>query len=746
MFLETLIAIDTLWSDPGSGPWRTAPVRWYGDTAVVLRTGAGAQLNAPGAGKVFLWADAPLTPPAKWAGHVHLKTNPSSSNYVEMRLAEDGLGNGIGIRFGAADDGISLGKLSKNSLTTWTKSPTGLLNRDSSSLDWTLDWSKDNQWTLRYRFSKDSAWSLLDSTEYIPNHAVRYAGWKAVFTTTNRTKMGIGNFVVMGRPPGIYAPPTVADRTPPMGLDQWEITEILASPASNREGAPNVDFLEVHYRGADTLITQGWSLSVNQYTYPLSTKKWVPGEVACMGDSLGFPLPLRKKVWHGKIQILSSYCWVQLRDEYRRPVVQSHIDPNWFIPREKSSGGYSWEAKWPQIACLNPIGWGVCTAPIGSTPGELPDELPHVVPPRSGGIRNWRWVDAYTLELDFRHPMACLSGTSFSVELNGLVADSLWAVGPTTWIARWSPFPLDPNRVYPLDLRSLSHADHTPVDTLVAIGIPQKASPGDWLVSEILLNPLPGNPRFIELYNRSNHWLDVGDLRWTRLDPVTKSEMGFQTLAPGGLCVGPGKSIALAESWSEWIAEYPKHDSLVCKKSAGTMMWVDELAFGRLEDDRGNLLLPINTRKEDHFPGLQSDEGQSLVPLFDFSALADTLAWTSHAPNHGSPGVFEGFPKRTLPDARWNLIQRSCTLGAPAIVSYQGLASPAVASIWVTALDGSPLVMLAKEIVLGESGMLYWDGRGPWNNLVPSGVYLLWIQGVNAKNRSFTKSWAIRVT
>jgi len=746
MIVEILFALDTLWSDPGSGPWSTAPVRWYGDTAFVRRTGTGAVLNAPSAGKVFLWADAPVTPPASWTGQVLLHTNPSSSNYMEVRLAEDGSGNGVGIRFGAVDDGISLGKLSKNSLSTWSKSTSGILNADSSRVDWKTNWNANNYWIFQFKFPEDSAWTYLDSTQYIPTNPVRYAGWKAVFTVSNRKKMGVGSWGVYGRPLGLYAPTGTVDRAPAMGLDHWQITEILASPSSNRVGAPRVDFLELIYMGSDTIQTDGWSISVNQYAYPLSPKKWAPGEVACIGDSLGFPIALRKKVWHGKIQILSSYCWVQLRDQYRRPIVQSHLDPSWFVPRDKSSGGFSWEAKWPNLACLNPVGWETCDAPLGSTPGTLPAEAHPQMQARTGGIRGWRWLDANTLELDFRHPMACLSGETNPMVLNEVAADSLWAVSPSTWNVYWKTIALEPHNVYALDLNNLKHADQTPLDTVLAVGAPKAAEPGDWMVTEIVLNPLPGEPRFIELHNRSSHWLDAGELRWSRRDPTSGSETVFQSLAPSGLCVGPGKSIALAESWGRWLSNYPQHDSSVCKNSPGSLLWFDDQAYGRLEDSRGQLLLPLRVRKENHYPGLPDEEGHSLVPLFDFTHIQDSLQWTSHAPNRGSPGIPSEFAPVLTRHATWTLTQRICSAGAPAVVVYQGLAAPAVASVWVSALDGSPLVTLAKEKTLGSHGTILWDGRGPWGNLVPPGVYLLWIQGVNAKNLMFTKSWAIRVT
>jgi hypothetical protein len=197
MLIALLLAADTLWSDYGTGPWSAAPVRWYGDTAHAVRTVDGVQLNALESGKTFLWADAPMVPPAEWCGQIVLNFNPSSSNYLEMRFAEDGSGNGVGVRFGATDDGISLGKLTKNSLTTWAKSNPGILNNARSEITWTLTWSRQNYWTLAFKL--DSTWTLLDSTVFAPTEAARYVGWKAVYTSSNRNRFTVGPLSVFGR-------------------------------------------------------------------------------------------------------------------------------------------------------------------------------------------------------------------------------------------------------------------------------------------------------------------------------------------------------------------------------------------------------------------------------------------------------------------------------------------------------------------------------------------------------------------
>lgn len=744
MIIFCILATDTLWSDPGTGPWHSAPIRWYGDTAHAIRTVDGVQLDAPTPGKSFLWADAPLIPPAEWHGNITLNFNPSSSNYYEMRFAEDGTGNGVGVRFGATDDGISIGKLTKNSLTTWAKSEPGILNNERSKIHWRLTWSKQNYWTLS--FDCDSIWSALDSIAFTPTEPCRFVGWKAVYTSSNRNRFTIGPLTLFGRvhPEPVEEPPL--DRPEPMHDSLWRITEILASPSPTRTDAPNVDFVEIHYIGTDSIRTEGWSLSVNQYTYPLSPKSWNPGEVAVVGDSNGFPPELRPKVWHGKIQILSSYCWIQLRDAYRRPIAQSHIDPKWFVPSDKSKGGFSWEAKSINLSCLNPTGWGVSDESRGCSPGMIPNSSNLPIDLRTGGIIRWRWVNEQTIELGFRHPMNCVNRKLVTLSLDSTISDSIWATSPTSWIVHWS-IPLDWTNTHSkwLIFNNIKHCDGTDLDTILEIGWPKSAVPGDWQISELLLNPLPGESRYVELLNTSDKWLNLGDLRMISVDPITQGELAYRVLAEPGVCVAPKSCVAISESWIHPTSRFLELDSFRLYQSPTTLPWNDDLAVGRMVDADGRLLVTFNANKSDHHLGLVRTEGHSLVPIYNHEHDTALFEWTSHSPGVGSPGIVPYFEVNPNPILHWQIRNNRCRWGSPAVVEYHNLAEPVLAECWISTLSGHRIVQIMARELVGRSGLFVWDGQMANGLLAPNGTYLMCVRGVDAKNRAFAKSWGIQV-
>lgn len=744
MLIAILLAADTLWSDSGTGPWSAAPVRWYGDTAHAVRTVDGVQLNALESGKTFLWADAPMVPPAEWCGQIVLNFNPSSSNYFEMRFMEDGLGNGVGVRFGAVDDGISLGKLTKNSLTTWAKSNPGILNNARSEITWKLTWSKQNHWTLAFKL--DTTWIFLDSTVFAPAEAARYVGWKAVYTSSNRNRFTVGPLSVFGRvqpEPVGQSPPDIPE---PMNEAHWRITEVLAAPDPTRPRAPSVDFVEVHYTGTDTIRTEGWSLSVNQYSYPLSSKRWAPGEVAVVGDSNGFPSQLRPLVWHGKIQVLSSYCWIQLRDAYRRPVVQSHINPKWFLPSDKSKGGFSWEAQTKQLTCLNPIGWSVCSLPSGSSPGELSVGSDSAVGRRAGGIRIWRWVDERTLEVVFRHPMSCINRKEISLSLDSITPDSIWAVSPWTWLLHWEEL-LDWSGAPSKSLRwsGTKHCDGTDLDTVLVVGWPESAEPGDWKITELLLNPLPGESRYVELQNTSEKWLNAGDLRVVSVDPVTRTDLSFRILTEPGVSIAPKSCIALSESWARMASDFSELDSFRFHQSAAELPWNDDLAVGRIEDADGQTMIEFHASKSHHFLGLIRTEGHSLVPALQHETETAQIEWTSHAPGSGSPGMVPASVAISNANGQWRMRNNRCRWGAPAVVEYHDLAQPVLAECWISTPSGQRILQLLPRGLLDSNGLLVWDGRMSNGLRAPDGTYLMCVRGVDAKNHSFAKSWGIQV-
>jgi hypothetical protein len=342
--------------------------------------------------------------------------------------------------------------------------------------------------------------------------------------------------------------------------------------------------------------------------------------------------------------------------------------------------------------------------------------------------------------------MSCINRKETTLSLDYITPDSIWAVSPWTWLLHWSE-PLDWSVASSKTLRwsGTKHCDGTDLDTVLIVGWPESAEPGEWKITELLLNPLPDESRYLELQNTSEKWLNVGDLRVVSVDPVTRTDLSYRILAEPGVCIAPKSCIVLSESWVRMASDFSELDSFRFYQSAAALPWNDDLAVGRIEDENGQPLIAFHAEKSDHFLGLIRAEGHSLVPVYEHETETDQLEWTSHAPGSGSPGIAQTFAAIPNANGRWSMRNNRCRWGAPAVVEYHDLAQPVLAECWISTPSGQRILQLMHQGLLDSSGLLVWDGRMSNGFLAPDGTYLMCVRGVDAKNRSFAKSWGIQV-
>ena len=249
----------------------------------------------------------------------------------------------------------------------------------------------------------------------------------------------------------------------------------------------------------------------------------------------------------------------------------------------------------------------------------------------------------------------------------------------------------------------------------------------------------------MEFQNTSEKWLNAGDLRVVSVDPVTRTDLSFRILTEPGVCIAPKSCIALSESWARMASDFSELDSFRFHQSAAALPWNDDLAVGRIEDAEGQTLMEFHADKSDHFLGLLSVEGHSLVPVYEHESEKGQLEWTSHAPGRGSPGMVPASVAIPNANGHWAMRNNRCRWGAPAVVEYHNLAQPALAECWISTPSGQRILQLMNRGLLDSNGLLVWDGRMSNGLQAPDGTYLMCVRGVDAKNRSFAKSWGIQV-
>lgn len=551
---------------PWTEDWSVGLSAWHGDTAA-FSSGDGLVLNAPGAGTYALWRDGLGARPAAASGRVRLDFNPSSVNFafVELRDTAAGADAGYRLEFGRTSDQLRLWRIPDGFLLA--ASPTGLLDRAASVVEWRWDWDSAGAHRLDWRLT-DSLGTALDSGSAWGNRdssVVRLGRFRLGATVTATRARGIrwGSLSFGAAEFRSAVPLRLARR------GDVAVTEILVDPepAVAWNSAPG-DFVEVRVTADSACRASGWTFAHGSGLWTLPSRVLQPGEVVVVADTrLDWPDSLA--LWNAPLALTASPAFWALRDAAGGLLAWGRTQPDMHQPSEKALGGWSLEAD-PDLAAL-PRAWRSSDAALGSTPGWI--AFP-AVGPRQGGILGLRADSG--LVVDWRHPlpldvppwypfdsaaMPRLPGGRWSIQRVHSESSRLSWTGPD---GQWG-WPCAPGDVLELPLLSdWVHTDATPGDcTLVLAGWPVSPDSGELHIAEVLFNPLPGEGRFVELRNLSGRVLDLSGLFW-----ATNDSGVWRRAAVAGSFLLPGGVVFVGADPAALLKRYPGGDSAAGPRGA----------------------------------------------------------------------------------------------------------------------------------------------------------------------------------
>lgn len=252
----------------------------------------------------------------------------------------------------------------------------------------------------------------------------------------------------------------------------------------------------------------------------------------------------------------------------------------------------------------------------------------------------------------------------------------------------------------------------------------EKPQKGDLLINEILFDPPNEGHDFIELYNRSDKYLDL-------------SQCGIHncqdSIFLNQLTVTPAQYLALCPDTQFLIDYYPQtiqenlrqYDLPYFYNDAGTCVLFQQTAT----------LDSLHYSALWHFPLLPDPEGFSLERISFEAPTQAAENWFSAAQTCGgaTPGclnsqhstpIFQGEIHLTYPELSPDLDAYHDQLE----ISYQMKEPGMVACVAIYTLSGQLLRYVLFNESISTQGICYWDGSTQFGTLAPAGIYVLKFQ------------------
>jgi len=535
------------------------------------------------------------------------------------------------------------------------------------------------------------------------------------------------------------------------GIYDVVIHEIMPKP-SPVAGLPPYEYIELRNVSRQPVQLKDWRIAVNKREVALPAYL-LPADsflVLCTPAALSSYNLTNIRGIDRFPALADDSALIVLYDPFKKVIHAVDYNQGWYGVQQPK-GGVSLEMINSGLPCSGKLNWRASTSPAGGTPGK-----PNAV--AAATTDNTRPDLLFATILDSTHILLQFSKTLNSAlaadpghyQLSGgtkvLASTALPPLFNSVEL-QLSP-PVLPQKEYILSITGLEDCNGqvSGINTSVTLGIPQRPEQLDVVINEILFYPPAGVPEFIELYNGSHKAIELSQLRVC----ARKADGRFETLkkiTTTGRLLMPGGLVAITTDASLLCRHY------MCR-APENIQEVGSLPSMSMEGGRISLVLADSNIIDEvpytdgqHFPLATALQGISLERLGYDLPSANGDSWHSAAATAGyaTPGSANSQRRAEAADSL-NIVLSSTAftpdndgIDDEVQVSWQLPAPGFVANIIIYDLRGKPVRYLARNMLLGNSGYLPWNGIGENAVVLPSGIYIFFIEIFNLKGQ--VKRW-----
>lgn len=498
-------------------------------------------------------------------------------------------------------------------------------------------------------------------------------------------------------------------------------------------GLPEVQFVELYNRSNKFFHLDGWKLSDRTGTGTIQDEWLYPGEYLLLVPTSGlsaYPNAINVTNWPN-LNNTGDDIILETDDSVLVDAL-SYTD-DWYRDPLKKGGGWSIERINPMLSCSSADNWRASNFPSGGTPGSqnsVYDLTPDTIPPVLDDVFV---MNDSVVRFVFNEGMDSMSLANASFWVDPLLFEEsrvIEAVYPREFDIVFDES-LVTNQVYEFEMDEVADCSGNITNVSGSFVLPDQPTGEEIIINEILHNTLTGGSDFIELYNRSDKYIDL--YGW-ELANITNDTIGSNRVIELNYILAPDDYVVITRDSTFQIMNYPfavpgkfiQLPSLPTYTNSGSTVYlihedevVDEVAY----------------TDEWHFGLLQSQRGVSLERFDPNGASNDPNNWHSAAESVGfaTPGRVNS--QRLNPGTNGTLTLSSNTFSPDGdghedalLITYE-LEKPELSGKLVIYDDlGRKIRTLFSEELLGVSGTVKWDGIRDNGNKASIGPYIILLE------------------
>ncbi len=533
------------------------------------------------------------------------------------------------------------------------------------------------------------------------------------------------------------------------------INEIFADPIP-QIGLPTAEFIELWNTTDEYVLLNNWKYSDLSTTYTFKNDTLKPNQYLILASNTDVNLfkTFGKTIGLSPWPTLNNDKDVlKLINENGTLIDEVPYAIEWFKDPIKSQGGYSLELIDPKNRCKGIQNWMASITENGGSPGVINSVYQTQI--NSGPLQlvTANLIDEYVVTLEFNKAIDSLSASKLlNYTINNGVGSPI------------SAFPIGPlftsvkltfanaiirgveNLLTVINLADCAGNSIDPTSNSALLFMAEKIKKNDILVSEILFNPRGGSVDFIEIYNNTNHILDLKELSIANnLEDITTHHK-------------TSSSSLFMSAKSYWVITTNPDDIRMQYKVEKPSQMIKVSSLPSFNNDRGKIALFSDELVIDQF---DYNEGMHLAMLKNVSGVSlervSFLKPANEFANFKSAAQAIGFATPTYANSQsedLNTLKNKVSLlhkvfspdgdGFEELlqIDYQFIQNGNIANINIYTDKGILVRKLHRNISLATSGNFVWDGLNDTGQKSKVGIYVIKFDAfaLNGKTETFKQT------
>ncbi|HEY0742830.1 MAG TPA: lamin tail domain-containing protein [Chryseosolibacter sp.] len=521
------------------------------------------------------------------------------------------------------------------------------------------------------------------------------------------------------------------------------ISEIFADPTPTI-GLPETEFVEIFNRSMHPIQLKNWTLHDERTAVKLKPHILLPS------DRLVLTIASKSHQFQNSLGV-SSFPMLtnageslSLKDSTGQTIDSLRYTDQWYRDSEKADGGWSLELIDPDNLCAEGENWTASEDPSGGTPGEVNSvdaEKPDLTAPEIISVFASA-ADTIIVTLNEKMNSETPPLNSFSFEPPVSIDHiDFTDQSKRAYFLKLSP-PLEAGLRYAITIKSLADC----AGNLIAprqpmyFALPETPEPSDVIVNEILFNPSTTGVDFVELYNRSEKFINLR--KWRIANMMNDTILNQKEISQADVIFEPGDFLVLTSDPNVVKGEY--------MQSVEDKMLRTQLP--PLSDDEGSVVILDEQKKiidtvfysdKQHSPLLKNTEAVSLERVDINSPSSNENNWQSASATSGyaTPGFQNGSAmQHVLEEA----ISVQPEIFAPTssqgftMIGYHLDQSGYVVNVKIVDAHGRVVKDVAENELLAAEGFFIWRGDTSSGSKAAIGAYLVWFEAFDQNGNVIT--------